>query len=158
MHFQSILFIFYSCNELKSITNFLICNKSKYLSISKHTTLYKYKFKRKYEKLGSFSIIIFLNNNMTENTRYPRSSICYNFTTLAACGPLAPSVISNSTFCPSSRVLKPSVWMAVKCTNTSSPPSLSINPNPFSALNHFTLPVIVLPPKNIIIVNLKLWN
>ena len=29
--------------------------------------------------------------------------------TLIACGPFSPSVTSNSTFCPSSRVLKPSM-------------------------------------------------
>src|SRR5699024_798056 len=68
----------------------------------------------------------------------------YRETTLAACGPRSPSTISNSTSWPSSSVLKPSAVIAEKCTNTSSPSSRSMNPNPFSALNHLTLPVIIM--------------
>jgi hypothetical protein len=40
--------------------------------------------------------------------------LSYNFTTFAACGPLLPWTISNSTFCPSSSVLKPSDWIEEK--------------------------------------------
>src|SRR5690348_11948619 len=37
--------------------------------------------------------------------------------------------------------------MAEKCTNTSSPPpSCAINPNPLSALNHFTVPCAIPTP------------
>src|SRR3990172_906544 len=62
-------------------------------------------------------------------------------TTLAACGPLGPWVMSNSTRSPSWRDLKPSARMALKWTNTSGPFSWLMNPNPFASLNHFTLPV-----------------
>ena len=37
----------------------------------------------------------------------------YNFVTLTACGPLAPSMTSYSTSAPSSRVLKPSIFRPV---------------------------------------------
>nr|DAE04065.1 MAG TPA: hypothetical protein [Myoviridae sp. ctGBP5] len=40
---------------------------------------------------------------------------------------------------------KLSLWIAEKCTNTSLLPSAGeIKPNPLSALNHFTKPVILL--------------
>src|SRR6056297_1795875 len=65
-------------------------------------------------------------------------------TTFEACGPLAPSVTSNSTFWPSARLLKPEPVSALKCTNTSLPPSsCEIKPKPFASLNHFTVPVVV---------------
>lgn len=38
----------------------------------------------------------------------------YNFVTLTACGPLAPSMTSYSTSAPSSRVLKPSIFRPVQ--------------------------------------------
>ena len=47
--------------------------------------------------------------------RRPRgegATATYDFKTLAACGPLAPCTISNSTFSPSFSVLKPSPWSA----------------------------------------------
>ena len=51
---------------------------------------------------------------------------------------------SNSTFWPSSRVLKPSTRMAEKWTKTSSPPSSQARkPKPFVALNHLTVPVFI---------------
>src|SRR6056297_519614 len=65
-------------------------------------------------------------------------------TTFEACGPLAPSVTSNWTFWPSARLLKPEPVSALKCTNTSLPPSsCEIKPKPFASLNHFTVPVVV---------------
>src|SRR3990172_6470560 len=64
----------------------------------------------------------------------------YGLVTLAACGPLGPSVISNSTRSPSLRERKPSILIALKCTNTSGPPSCAMNPYPFASLNHFTVP------------------
>src|SRR5207244_6592913 len=60
--------------------------------------------------------------------------------TLAACKPLGPRVTSNSTSSPSARLLKPCAAMALKWTNTSSPPSWVMNPKPFASLNHFTRP------------------
>src|ERR1035437_9687357 len=60
--------------------------------------------------------------------------------TLVACRPLGPVVTSNSTREPSSRERYPSVWIAEKCTKTSSPFSLWIKPQPLAALNHFTVP------------------
>jgi hypothetical protein len=38
----------------------------------------------------------------------------YNRTTFAACGPLLPCTTSNSTRCPSSRLLNPEPWIAEK--------------------------------------------
>src|SRR5215831_19913990 len=64
--------------------------------------------------------------------------------TLAACRPLGPRVTSNSTLSPSASDLKPEPWIALKCTNTSSPPSCVMNPNPLASLNHFTLPMAML--------------
>jgi len=32
--------------------------------------------------------------------------------------------------------------MALKCTNTSAPPSRWMKPKPFASLNHFTVPLI----------------
>src|SRR2546421_493293 len=63
----------------------------------------------------------------------------YSATTFTADGPLAPFSIENSTFWPSSKVLKSLLWIAEKCTNTSLLPSAGvIKPKPLSALNHFT--------------------
>src|SRR4029079_387367 len=64
--------------------------------------------------------------------------------TFAACRPFGPRVTSNSTRSPSASVLKPSPWIAEKCTNTSSPLSCERNPKPFDSLNHFTVPVATL--------------
>ncbi|KFJ70592.1 hypothetical protein DK45_4375 [Bordetella bronchiseptica] len=51
-------------------------------------------------------------------------------------------MISNETFWPSFRVLKPFIWMDEKCANRSSPPSSGVmKPNPFASLNHLTVPV-----------------
>src|SRR3989304_3211904 len=58
--------------------------------------------------------------------------------------PLLPFVTSNSTLSPSAKDLKPSPWIAEKCTNTSSPPSCEIKPNPLLSLNHFTVPCAIL--------------
>src|SRR6266513_3803073 len=67
----------------------------------------------------------------------------YTRTTFMACSPLSPVFTSNSTTCPSASVLKPSIWMAEKCTNTSSPPSCSMKPYPLASLNHFTFPLAI---------------
>src|SRR3954467_5956908 len=49
--------------------------------------------------------------------------------------------MSNSTRWFSSSERYPSLWIAEKCTKTSGPPpSCSMKPKPFSALNHFTVP------------------
>ena len=48
--------------------------------------------------------------------------------TFAAWAPLGPWTTSNSTRWPSVRVLKPSIVIAEKWTNTSSPPSRSMKP------------------------------
>src|SRR5262249_49279612 len=41
----------------------------------------------------------------------------------------------------------PSPWIALKCTKTSGPSSWVMKPNPFSGLNHFTVPVVMpFPP------------
>merc|ERR1719162_1688961 len=63
-------------------------------------------------------------------------------TLLAEVLPLRSSyVVSKKTVSPSLRVLKPSLLMAEKWTNTSSLPSSGeINPKPFSALKNFTEP------------------
>ena len=70
-------------------------------------------------------------------------ALCYIFLTFVACGPLGPCSISNSTSCPSSKVLKPSPWMSPWWTNASVPSSAVMNPNPFESLNHFTLPLAI---------------
>src|SRR3954468_20434985 len=63
-------------------------------------------------------------------------------TTLAADGPLAPSVTSNSTRWFSARVLKPVSAMAEKWTKTSLPPFSGVmKPKPLLSLNHFTEPL-----------------
>src|SRR5262249_17725348 len=66
----------------------------------------------------------------------------------AACSPLSPVLTSNSTAWPSASVLKPSICIAEKWTNTSSPPSCSMKPYPFASLNHFTFPraMAIRPP------------
>jgi hypothetical protein len=64
----------------------------------------------------------------------------YSATTFAAAGPFCPSTISNRTFWPSRRVLKPSDCIAEKWTKTSFPSSDSIKPKPLDSLNHFTVP------------------
>src|SRR6187455_3345521 len=56
--------------------------------------------------------------------------------------PSLPLASSYSTFWPSFNVLMPAFSTAEICTNTSfEPSSASMNPNPFVALNHFTVPV-----------------
>src|SRR5438132_481530 len=69
---------------------------------------------------------------------------CYALRTLVACRPLGPRVTSNSTLSPSASDLKPEPAIALKCTNTSSPPSCVMNPNPLASLNHFTFPLAML--------------
>src|SRR5918996_1999533 len=64
-------------------------------------------------------------------------------TTFAACSPFSPVRISNSTSCPSDRVLNPSIAIAEKCTNTSSPLSCSMKPYPLASLNHLTFPLAI---------------
>src|SRR6266480_6966580 len=68
----------------------------------------------------------------------------YTRTTFVAWSPLSPCFTSNSTTCPSASVLKPSIWIDEKCTNTSSPPSCSMKPYPLASLNHFTFPLITI--------------
>src|SRR3954467_1110556 len=64
--------------------------------------------------------------------------------TLVACGPLAVSPSSYSTFEPSVSVRKPSPAIPEKWTNASLPPSSGVmKPKPFSSLNHFTTPVAI---------------
>src|SRR6266508_5982263 len=63
--------------------------------------------------------------------------------TFDAWGPFGPSVTSNSTFWFSSRLRYPAPEIALKCTNTSGPSSWVMKPNPFSGLNHFTVPVVI---------------
>src|ERR1700722_1792996 len=65
----------------------------------------------------------------------------YARVTCSACRPLGPRFTMKDTRAPSSRVRYPLASMAEKCTNTSSPLSRWINPKPFPALNHFTVPV-----------------
>src|SRR5213076_3526682 len=67
----------------------------------------------------------------------------YKRTTFAACSPLSPVFTSNCTACPSASVLNPSIWIAEKCTKTSSPPSCSMKPYPLASLNHFTFPLAI---------------
>src|SRR5205823_4139127 len=67
--------------------------------------------------------------------------------TFAACGPFWPCVTSNSTFWFSSRLRYPEPVIALKCTNTSGPPSSwEMKPYPFSGLNHLTVPVLTSNP------------
>src|SRR6266542_2551451 len=67
--------------------------------------------------------------------------------TFAAWRPFGPFFTSNSTRCPSCRLRKPSDWIAVWWTNTSSPPpSWVMNPKPFASLNHFTIPLAIWTP------------
>src|SRR5690606_636454 len=61
--------------------------------------------------------------------------------TASACRPFWPCTTSNDTCWPSCRLLKPSVWMARKWTNTSSPFSRLMKPKPLASLNHLTVPV-----------------
>src|SRR4030095_6787344 len=70
----------------------------------------------------------------------PFDASCQALRTLAAWRPFGPLVTSNSTLSPSAKLLKPWAWTALKCTNTSSPFSCEMKPNPFASLNHFTLP------------------
>src|SRR6266542_6224466 len=72
-----------------------------------------------------------------------RAESGYTRITFAACRPLSPAFTSNWTVWPSASVLKPSIWIAEKCTNTSSPPSCSMKPYPFASLNHFTFPLAI---------------
>src|SRR5437588_12463846 len=62
--------------------------------------------------------------------------------TFAAWRPFGPCTRSNSTWEPSASERKPLDWMAEKCTNTSSPPSMVMKPNPFASFNDLTLPVL----------------
>jgi hypothetical protein len=48
--------------------------------------------------------------------------------TFSAWGPFWPWVMSNSTFCPSSRLGAPPPVIALTCTNTSGPPSAAMKP------------------------------
>ena len=48
--------------------------------------------------------------------------------TFSAWGPFWPWVMSNSTFCPSSRPRWPPPVIALKCTHTSGPPSTAMKP------------------------------
>src|ERR1017187_9391466 len=68
------------------------------------------------------------------------ASANYRAATFEACRPLGPVVTSNSTAWPSFSDLYPSAVMAEKWTKTSSPDWRWMNPNPFAALNHFTVP------------------
>jgi len=47
---------------------------------------------------------------------------------VSAWGPFWPWVMSNSTFCPSSRLRSPPPVIALTCTNTSGPPSTAMKP------------------------------
>ena len=68
--------------------------------------------------------------------------IYYNIVTFSAWGPLALLTILKLTTWFSSNNLNSLVCIAEKCTNTSSPPSTDIKPNPFSLLNYFTIPFV----------------
>src|SRR6266850_6928369 len=70
--------------------------------------------------------------------RMPSEPYCLR--TFCACSPFGPFTISNSTLSPSASERNPSAWMAVWWTNTSSPPSCEMKPNPLLSLNHFTVP------------------
>src|SRR3954470_11744729 len=64
-----------------------------------------------------------------------------------ACLPFGPSLISNSTFWFSLRVLKPEPWISEKCAKRSSPPPSGLmKPKPLASLNHFTVPVLIAFP------------
>src|SRR6185503_6924267 len=61
-----------------------------------------------------------------------------------ACLPFGPSLISNSTFWFSFRVLKPEPWISEKWAKRSSPPPSGLmKPKPLESLNHFTVPVLI---------------
>src|SRR5258706_10778793 len=60
--------------------------------------------------------------------------------TFDAARPLGPFSTSNSTLSPSFKLLYPLAEIALKWTNTSSPPSREMKPKPFAALNHLTVP------------------
>lgn len=60
--------------------------------------------------------------------------------TSSACMPFCPCTATKVTFWPSRRLLKPLPWIALKCTKRSGPLSGVMKPNPFSSLNHFTVP------------------
>src|SRR3954469_8462894 len=65
----------------------------------------------------------------------------------AACLPFGPSLISNSTFWFSLRVLKPEPWISEKWAKRSSPPPSGLmKPKPLESLNHFTVPVLIAFP------------
>src|SRR5690606_42050825 len=67
---------------------------------------------------------------------------CQAAVMLSACLPFGPCAISNATFWPSLRVLKPFIWMDEKCAKRSSPPLSGVmNPKPLASLNHLTVPV-----------------
>src|SRR3989338_4003123 len=56
--------------------------------------------------------------------------------------PFWPLAATKETVWPSFRLLKPSLWIALKWTNRSSPPLVGVmKPKPFSSLNHLTVPV-----------------
>ena len=61
---------------------------------------------------------------------------------LTAAGPLSVDSRSNITASPSLRVSMPAACTAVMCTNTSLS-SVAMNPKPFWALNHFTVPCVI---------------
>ena len=58
-------------------------------------------------------------------------------------GPLGPSWVSNCTRSPSVNVVKPAAVTADMCTKTSRF-SVAMNPKPLEALNHFTVPVLLM--------------
>jgi len=65
-----------------------------------------------------------------------------------------PFSSTKLTRSPSLRDLNPLPSIAEKCTNTSLPPSLSMNPKPLLSLNHFTLPSAIVDPFLIFFVRL----
>src|SRR5690242_12844254 len=65
-------------------------------------------------------------------------------TTFLADGPLAPCSMSKVTVSASFSDLNPCDWIAEKWTKTSFCPSTLMKPKPFAALNHFTLPVVLI--------------
>ena len=58
-------------------------------------------------------------------------------------GPLGPSWVSNCTRSPSVNVARPAAVTADMCTKTSRF-SVAMNPKPLEALNHFTVPVLLM--------------
>src|ERR1700754_5338625 len=59
--------------------------------------------------------------------------------------------MSNSTFWFSSRLRKPLAEIAEKWAKTSAPPSSGLmKPKPLSALNHFTVPVVMSAPRRLL--------